>query len=337
MKIEESSVVLQSRHSFESECKIEISTHCSFRTVFDNVSAQGAVSPAVASDSAETGASDKPGEKIRLMLEQLIAEIIALISGQKCQKGVNIREMVSGEAPPAGVAAEGRQPPQREFVWENTVTETIREHESTDFSASGVIHTRDGQSINFTLDLAMCRDYQQVRKAADSGTVALCDPLVINFDGTAAALDTIGNARFEFDLDSDGQRESLHRLSSGSAFIALDRNGDGLINDGNELFGTRSGDGFADLAALDSDGNHWLDDADTAFASLKAWSRDAGGKDHLDSLKEKGVGAIYLGASETPFALKDSNNHLQAQVRASGVYLREDGRAGSLQQIDLAV
>jgi hypothetical protein len=40
---------------------------------------------------------------------------------------------------------------------------------------------------------------------------------------------------------------------------------------------------------------------------------------------------------ETPFSLTDSENSLLAQIRASGIYLREDGGAGTLQQIDLAV
>lgn len=328
MKIEESGVVLKGRHSFESECKMEVSTRCNFRTVLDKVSE--------IPDAPETATADQSasGDKIRLMLEQLIAEIIALISGQKSQKAVNVREILGGEAAESPPEAKQQAAPDREFVWENTTTESIREHESSDFSASGVVRTADGKSIDFKLDLAMCRDFQCERKAVSGGTVALRDPLVINFEGKAAEL---ADARFDFDLDSDGRDESLHGLAGGSAFLALDRNGDGRINDGSELFGTRSGDGFADLAALDGDGNHWLDEADAAFASLQAWSRDSAGKDSLGCLKEKGIGAIYLGAADTPFSLKDGDNHLRGQVLASGVYLREDGRAGSLQQVDLAV
>ena len=49
-------------------------------------------------------------------------------------------------------------------------------------------------------------------------------------------------------------------LGSGSGFLALDKNGNGKIDDGSELFGTKSGDGFADLAEYDSDGNGWIDE-----------------------------------------------------------------------------
>jgi hypothetical protein len=181
----------------------------------------------------------------------------------------------------------------------------------------------------------MCRDFECERKAIDSGKlVVLRDPLVINFDGKAAEL---SGKRFAFDLDADGMSESIGALVSSSGFLAIDNNGDGRINDGSELFGTRSGNGFADLAAFDGDGNLWLDEADAAFTSLRIWQRDGAGQDTLSTLRDRGVGALYLGSTETPFALNDNENRSLAQIRASGIYLREDGSAGTLQQVDLAV
>ncbi|MFZ2853089.1 MAG: hypothetical protein WAZ34_03130 [Rhodocyclaceae bacterium] len=325
MKIDESSVVLRGKRSFESECTTEASFKCSFRAVYDSVAEAAEVAPA-------GGRPLEQGEKVRLMLQKLIAEVIALISGQAACQVVDVRSVLGADgAAPDGPA---RAPRGTEFSWENVMVETVRERESSEFSASGVIRTADGRSIDFQLDLAMCRSYQCERKEVDRGTVKLRDPLVINFDGKACEL---ADGRFDFDLDSDGRQESMHALAGGSAFLALDRNNDGRINDGSELFGAASGNGFADLALLDDDGNGWLDEADAAFASLRAWSRDVDGKEAMSSLQESGVGALYLGSNETPFSLKDDDNRLRGQVRSSGVYLREDGRAGSLQQIDLAV
>lgn len=328
MKIDESSVVLGGRHRFESECTLEISTRSGFRTVFAKASE--------VAEAAEAAAVGRPGrgENIRLLLEQLIAEIVALISGHEKRAGADLREIAQREAPRSLPDAGAGRGPAREFVWESVSTETIREHESCQFAASGVIRTADGRSIDFAFNLAMSRDFLSVRKDADGATVTLRDPLVLNFGGTAAEL---ADSRFDFDLDSDGGRESIPGLAGGSAFLVLDRNGDGRINDGRELFGACSGDGFADLAQLDDDGNGWIDEADAAFAALKTWSPDALGKGALHSLAERGVGALYLGASETPFSLKDGENRLRGQVRASGIYLRDDGGIGSLQQIDLAV
>ena len=63
----------------------------------------------------------------------------------------------------------------------------------------------------------------------------------------------VSDQTFYFDLDADGKEEEISVLN-GSGYLALDKNGDGTINDGSELFGTRNGDGFADLAQYDEDG-----------------------------------------------------------------------------------
>ena len=98
-----------------------------------------------------------------------------------------------------------------------------------------------------------------------------------------------------------------------------------------------SGDGFAELATLDSDNNGWIDENDAAYEKLSVWTKDSTGKDQLSTLKEANVGAISLARVATPFELKDSQNDQQGEIRATGIYLREDGAAGTIQQIDLTV
>jgi hypothetical protein len=51
----------------------------------------------------------------------------------------------------------------------------------------------------------------------------------------------------------------------------------------------------------------------------------------------KGIGAIYLGNIATLFSIKDQPNELQAQIQKTGVFLKEDGQAGTIQHIDFAV
>ena len=65
--------------------------------------------------------------------------------------------------------------------------------------------------------------------------------MVINFQGTGAELSDL---RFTFDMDTDGMSEDNAFVGPGSGFLILDKNGDGVINDGRELFGPQSGDGF---------------------------------------------------------------------------------------------
>ena len=49
------------------------------------------------------------------------------------------------------------------------------------------------------------------------------------------------------------------------------------------------------------------------------------------------LGALHLGRVATPFSLKGAANDTQGVMRASGVYLREDGGVGTLSQVDLKV
>ena len=63
---------------------------------------------------------------------------------------------------------------------------------------------------------------------------------------------------------------------------------------------------------------------------------DRDGTQKLLGLKEDGVGALYLGSSAADFSLKDANNATQAMIRSTGMFLYEDGRTGTLQQLDLA-
>lgn len=223
------------------------------------------------------------------------------------------------------------------FSGEYTSYESYSESEQTSFSATGTVKTADGKEIDFSLSLGMARSYHM-----ESSTRLLwgnarqtTDPLVVNFSGQAAQLT---DTRFAFDLNADGTAsEQINFVAGGSGFLSFDRNGDGRINDGSELFGATSGNGFAELAELDSDGNGWIDENDAAYAQLSVWTRDATGTDRLRSLAEADVGAISVNRIATPFSIKDANNDLQAQVRASGVYLRESGGVGSVQQIDLTV
>ena len=52
---------------------------------------------------------------------------------------------------------------------------------------------------------------------------------------------------------------------------------------------------------------------------------------------QAGIGAIYLGHISSEFTLADSSQQQAGQLRDSGFFLREDGSAGTVQQIDLVV
>lgn len=272
---------------------------------------------------------------LRSLIEFLTGKKINLIDLSDLQNG-NSTEASSAQA--NNVQPSSAQTPQAAgYGIEYNYHAVYRETEQTDFAASGVVKTTDGKAIKFDLQLGMQRSYSEetdVRFRQGDAAVRKQDPLVINFSGTAAQLT---NTRFKFDLDNDGSKENINFVNSGSGFLVFDRNHDGKANNGSELFGPASGNGFQELAALDSDQNGWIDENDAAYQDLRVWIKDEKGQDSLLSLKQANVGAIALASVSTAFDLKDAANQLQGQIRSTGVYLQEDGQVRTIQQVDLTV
>ena len=251
--------------------------------------------------------------------------------------GVRVKTVAAGDiedVPPADGQAPA-EPSRAGFGIAYDRHEVREEMEQATFHAEGIVRTADGKEISLTLDLSMYRSYrEETSVSVRAGDAVRKDPLVINFDGTAAQLQ---DRRFSFDLDADGKTEQVALLAGNRGYLALDRNGNGKIDSGKELFGAMSGDGFAELAEYDSDGNGWIDDNDSIFAQLRVWVQDGNGGGTLNTAKSHGVGAIHLGRATTPFALNGQGNQELGEVRSTGIYLAENGAAGTLQQIDLMV
>ena len=266
------------------------------------------------------------GKKIKITSFSPISEVVDPQKAADLSQAANQAQALSQPQPSTRAG----------FGLEYDSLETYSEAESMNFSAQGVVSTVDGQQIHFNLQLSMERVFVSEKSVSVrlGDAVTQKDPLMINFDGTAAQLT---DAKFSFDIDSDGNADQVSFAGENSGFIALDKNSDGVINNGSELFGTRSGNGFQDLAAYDQDGNGWIDENDSVFSRLKVWTKDEQGNDLLVGLKAMGVGALYLGAAATPFEIKTVSNDSLGTVRASGIYLNEDGSAGTLQQVDLTL
>ena len=225
----------------------------------------------------------------------------------------------------------------------NYVGETYNvEQEDTCFSTVGTVRTKDGREINFNVNVNMSRRCEEYyREELNVAQFALYDPLVINLDTDVTEL---SDQTFYFDLDADGEEEEISMLK-GSGYLALDKNGDGVINDGSELFGTKNGDGFADLARYDEDGNGWIDENDSIWSKLKIWCKDENGNDVLYKLSDKGVGAICLENVSTDFTMQGDRkaqdgttnaNATNAVIRKTGIFLYENGNAGTVQHVDMA-
>lgn len=291
---------------------------------------QASASASASATNEDTGLDADPRLRfIRSMLELLTGHRIRIFDAGELQSAA---ETPAIEAPPtAGTQA---RPASAGYGIEYDHHESYSEAEQTTFSANGTVTTADGREIKFDLQLSMSRQYHEESDISlRLGDAARqIDPLVLNFAGNAAQLT---DQRFAFDLNADGNTENINFLAPGSGFLAFDRNGDGKINNGSELFGPTSGDGFQELAALDGDQNGWIDENDASFKQLTLWTPDKTDKDTLQSLTDSGVGAIALSRINTPFDLKTNANELLGQIRTSGIFLHEAGTAGTIQHIDL--
>ncbi len=364
MKIESSAVQLQAQHLAAESTEVKESLHFRIGGREMSIEASGEAASGLflssealslsAGTSAETavsaprvvapkrgGASPCPQSKA-CSLEDFKLELVKyfmlkvfglkITSGDE-EEGAETAETAGtgqGQGDAASARAEQSVP---NWSMEYHREESHTEFESTSFQAQGVVKTADGQEISFSAELNMSRSFAETNRIdIRAGQAALKDPLVLNFSGTAADL---GSTTFRFDLDADGEEDMVSTLGEGSVFLALDKNGDGTVNDGTELFGAESGDGFAELAAYDEDKNQWIDEDDSVFRNLRVWDVDGDGQSTLVALGQAGVGAIYLGSAETPFAVKDSANELLGEVKATGVFLKEEGGVGTVQQVDL--
>lgn len=210
---------------------------------------------------------------------------------------------------------------------------SLREKEVSEFSVQAEITLADGTTRQVIIEQAMARELSLNVDVTSSEAAKIIDPLVINFSGPVA----LSHEKVDFDLNADGKTESIASFASNSAFLALDRNGDGKINDGSELFGAMTGNGFAELAEFDEDGNGFIDHNDSVFAKLLLFDP---AKQRTRHLVNKDIQALYLDSVATPFTLQDLSLENKQQdlgyVRSTGFYLTQHG-AGTMQQIDLVV
>ena len=211
------------------------------------------------------------------------------------------------------------------------ISTTYVEAESLNFSVAAKIQA-EGKEIELTLDVSISRSFMQ-HTSATFALNTVVDPLVISLDGK---MPTLSSNTFAFDIDSDGKSDQISQLNAGNGFLVFDKNENGKVDNGSELFGTKSGDGFADLSKYDDDKNGWIDENDAIFDKLQIWKKSEG-KDELIGLGEVGIGAIFLGNTDTPFSLKSETNSLLGEIRKSSFVLFENGRAGLISQVDFAV
>lgn len=145
------------------------------------------------------------------------------------------------------------------------------------------------------------------------------DPLLIDLTGEGPQTTGEQGAR-SFDLAGNGETAPTSFARGGTAFLALDRNGNGSIDSGAELFGDQHGavDGYEELGRFDADANGRIDAADPVFSRLSLLYGDGS----QQSLVDAGLQAISLAARTNPMTTSSGD-----RVLRSATAMTSDGRS----------
>jgi hypothetical protein len=166
------------------------------------------------------------------------------------------------------------------------------------------------------------------------------DPLTLDLDGDGIELRPLGTAgqtgasTVFFDFDGDGFKERTGWVKADDGMLAIDLNSNGLIDNGGELFGQPSRDGYEVLETYDTFADGVIDAKDAAFARLRIWRdldqdgvTDAG---ELKTLTESGITSISLTRTDVTGTNQGHDRGFQ------GGFTRTNGTTGTAETIYFA-
>ena len=176
---------------------------------------------------------------------------------------------------------------------------------------------------------------QDLFNSATAAPSVRVDPLIFDLDGDGIKTTSLDQSRTYFDLDSNGFAERTAWVDASDGLLVLDRNNDGQITSGQELFGdqtllangVRAASGFEALKEFDSNRDGRIDAKDEVYSKLKIW-RDLNGDGISQAEELKGLGDYNIASislSSTSSNASDVMNNIQRRV---GSFIKTDGSGG---------
>jgi hypothetical protein len=155
------------------------------------------------------------------------------------------------------------------------------------------------------------------------------DPIVLDLSGNGLHLTDVSSAAPRFDINGDGFAVKTGWVEPSTGILVLDKNGNGVIDNIGEMFGGPGLNGYAALAAYDTNGDGVIDANDAVFAQLQVWVDGNGNgvtdPGELRSLADLGITSISLDAQTQTDSFVAGN-----QVLETGTFTRSDGTTGAL-------
>ena len=177
------------------------------------------------------------------------------------------------------------------------------------------------------------KDIEVIFQKAQAEQNRRIDPLVFDLDGDGITTVSLEESNAFFDLDNNGFAEKTSWVGAKEGLLAYDKNGDGIINGGNELFGDRTlmkdgktlaSSGFVALAEYDDNKDGKIDSNDVIYALLRIWQDSDG--DGIASAGELrrlvDLGIVSIGLSYSNTGVTDSANNIQVRT---GTFTLADG------------
>jgi Ca2+-binding RTX toxin-like protein len=172
-------------------------------------------------------------------------------------------------------------------------------------------------------------------EAADTAPAPVC-PLILDLDRDGIETTAVTDGAY-FDHDKNGFAEQTGWASPDDGILVRDINGNGIIDNGGELFGDHTllqngqtaANGFAVLAQFDQNNDFKIDSSDTAiWSQLKIWQDIDGdgysSPDELFTLREEGIASINTGYTPSTYVDANGNEH-----REVGTFTRTDSTTGT--------
>lgn len=183
------------------------------------------------------------------------------------------------------------------------------------------------QAQNSVIQMEFEFEYTEITPFREQ-IVQEADPIVVDLDGDGIELTSHHNGA-RFDITGTGNTVTTAFVTGADAFLAIDRNGNGRIDNGTELFGDQNGaaNGFEELRKLDSNGDGRINRLDDNFEILRLWRDDGDGNTEdgeLITLAQGGVEEIALGYRNVNQVAAGGN-----RIEQIASFLRNDGSRGT--------